>query len=217
MRSADRRTRSSRRSAPGGCSGDAVDRVHTTSYAGHNDFGSPTSVTNQAGLVRDYTYNGWSAVTAVTENDGLLSDASSPALLDRTWSYEYNNLRQLATVTLPKGNKIIRKYYTGATDYARLKAYSSSNLLEVKKFDYDLFGNRTEEKIIDSIGDSDDETSSTWEVRRQQKYNARRQRIGQFSSIFRSAPLSQRHFGQSSRMFLSRSEGAVNQTLSRNI
>jgi YD repeat-containing protein len=156
----------------------------TTSYASHNDFGSPTSVTSPAGVVTNYTYNGWNAATAVTENDGLLTDASPPSTQDRSWSYEYNDLRQLATVTLPKGNKIIRKYYTGSTDYARLKAYAtadgSSNLLEIKKYDYDLFGNRTEEKIIDSIADSDDETSSTWEVRRQWKYNARRQLLNTY-------------------------------------
>jgi hypothetical protein len=82
----------------------------TTTYASHNDFGSPGSVTSPAGVVTDYTYSGWNAVTAKTENDGLLDDGSPPSKLDRSWSYGYNKLRRLETTTLPEGNKIIRSY-----------------------------------------------------------------------------------------------------------
>ena len=151
----------------------------TTTYASHNAFGSPTSVTDEAGVVSSITYNGWNAATEVTVTDALLDEALPPAKLDPVTRYTYNKLREISEIELPKGNKRIYKYFTTSTGYARLKAManadSSGNLLEIMRYEYDNLGNQTEEKIIDSITGSDpcaDEDCTILEVRRQTAFDA---------------------------------------------
>ena len=151
----------------------------TTTYADHNAFGLPDKVTDEASVVTDIAYNGWAGITSVTENDVLLDDQDTPGKIDRTTSYSYNKLRRVDTITLPKGNKRKHIYYTGSTDYARLKAFAkadaSGNLLEILKYDYDKFGHRTEAKILDSIDGSTpcaDEDCTTYETRSEWEYDA---------------------------------------------
>ncbi len=124
-----------------------------TTYASHNAFGSPTSVTDERGMVTDYAFNGWNAVTSITENDAMKNDSGT--LLDPATSYSYTDMRTVDTVTLPKGNKIVYKYFTGAGGFGRLKAYAladaSANLTEIQRYENDAFGRQTETKILDSI------------------------------------------------------------------
>ncbi len=155
----------------------------TTTYASHNAFGTPLSVTAPSGMVTTYTMNGWNAPTQIVEDDALLDDDEDvPVAQDVTTGIAYNNLRAVSVVTLPKGNKQISKYLTGSSDYARLKssaiADSSSNLLEIMRYVYDKFGNVIEDRTLDSINSSTpcaDEDCSTYDVRRERKFNALRQ------------------------------------------
>jgi YD repeat-containing protein len=160
----------------------------TTTYASYNLFGSPGTVTTPAGYTVSYTYNGFNAVTQVTETNALLDDTTpTPGYLSPTTSYSYNGLRRIDTVTLPKGNKRVMKYFTGAGEYGRTKASAtadaSGNLLEIMRFDYNKFGSQTESKILDSISGTTpcaDESCTTYEVRRQSSYNALRQVVSTY-------------------------------------
>lgn len=160
----------------------------TTTYASYNLFGSPGAVTTPAGYSISYSYNGFNAVTQVTETNAFLNDTTpTPGYLSPTTSYSYNGLRRVDTVTLPKGNKRVAKYFTGAGEYGRIKASAtadaSGNLLEIMRYDYDKFGSQTETKILDSITGSTpcaDENCTTYEVRRQSSFNALRQVVSTY-------------------------------------
>lgn len=160
----------------------------TTTYASYNLFGAPGTVTTPAGYSLSYTYNGFNAVTQVTETNAQLDDTTpTPGYLSPTTSYSYNGLRRIDTITLPKGNKRVMKYFTGAGEYGRTKASAtadaSGNLLEIMRFDYNKFGSQTESKILDSISGTTpcaDENCTTYEVRRQSSYNALRQVVSTY-------------------------------------
>ncbi|MCK6551347.1 DUF6531 domain-containing protein [Myxococcota bacterium] len=157
----------------------------TTSYASHNAFGAPTTVTSETGMVITYAYNGWNAVTSITETDAMIDAAGT--LIDPVTTYAYNKLRRLDAVTLPKGNKEVHLYLTGATDYARPKAFatadSSGGLLEILRYEHDWMGNRTEEKILDSIAGTTpcaDADCTTLESRTRHRYDAGRRVLEQY-------------------------------------
>lgn len=159
----------------------------TTTYATHNVFGTPEEITDAAGVVTDLSYNGWNGVTSATENDVLLDDADAPAKIDRTTTYGYNDLRRIDTTTLPKGNKRVVAYFTGATDYGRRKSMSkadaSGNLLEILRYDHDGFGHATETKVLDSISGSTpcaDDDCTTYETRTETKYDASGRILNQY-------------------------------------
>ncbi len=154
----------------------------TTTFASHNAFGTPLSVTAPSGVVTSYTMNGWNAPTQIVETGGLLDAAADPAAFSTTTNIAYNKLRRPSTTTLPKGNQEVSRYYTGATDYARLKANAradaSGNLQEIVRYVYDKFGNTIEDRTLDSINGTTpcaDEDCTTYEVRRERKFNALRQ------------------------------------------
>lgn len=163
----------------------------TTLYSAYNAFGTPTTVVDEAGVTRTMTYNGWNAMTSMVDTNALLDDALPPVAFSLTTSNAYNKLRRLDTKTLPKGNKRIWKYSTGAGGYGRVlasaNAGSDSSLQEIMRYEYDQFGSRTEEKVIDSLVGTTpctDETCLTWEVRRAWSYNPRRQQVD--SSLYAS-------------------------------
>ena len=149
-----------------------------TSFANHNAFGSPVNVTDERGMITDYTFNGWDGVTSTKENDAVKDDAG--ALLDPLTSYSYTNLRTLDTVTLPKGNRIIYKYFDDDAGFARLQAFAradgSSNLTEILRYENDKFGRRTERKVLDSINGTtpcaDEDSSCTPDLREKSEYDA---------------------------------------------
>jgi YD repeat-containing protein len=155
----------------------------TTTFASHNDFGTPTSVTSPTGVVTTYAFNGWSAVTSITETGALLDDAfPTPGTLTPVTTFSYTKHRRIDTVTLPKGNKQRSIYDPDEGGYLRLKAQAtadaSGNLLEISRLVYDKLGNVIEDRTLDSINGTTpcaDESCSTYDVRRERKYNALRQ------------------------------------------
>ncbi|MCC7383997.1 MAG: hypothetical protein IT384_19300 [Deltaproteobacteria bacterium] len=156
-----------------------------TTFAGHNDFGTPTSVTNPTGQVTSYVFNGWNAPTQITETSALFDGAfPTPGTLSPVTSLSYNNLRQPDTMTLPKGNKQRWIWDSTAGQYGRLKAQasadSSGNLLEILRFAYDDHGNVKQERILDSISGSSpcaDEECQQFDVLRERAFNVWRQLI----------------------------------------
>jgi YD repeat-containing protein len=162
-------------------SGDAA--PHTTTYASHNLFGTPTSVTSPTGVVTSYVMNGWDAATSITETGALLDDAwPTPGTLSPQTSLSYNKARQVDTVTLPKGNKLRSVYESTGETFGRLRAQATAdaagNFLEITRFVYDRMGNPIEERVLDSISGTTpcaDEACGTYDIRRERKYNALRQ------------------------------------------
>ena len=154
----------------------------TTTFGSHNAFGTPTTVQTPAGVTTTYTMNGWNAPTQTVEASAILNDADTPTASSITTGFAYNKLRALSRTTLPKGNYEDSIYYTGSTDYARVKARAlldtSTNKLELMRYVYDKFGNVIEDRVLDSISGSTpcaDEGCSTYDVRGERKFNANRQ------------------------------------------
>ncbi|MFO0727937.1 MAG: DUF6531 domain-containing protein [Myxococcota bacterium] len=163
-----------------------------TTYAGHDLFGEPLSVTEASGVVTSKTQFGYQRLASLTETAALLA-SDGLTFLSPSSSYSYTMLREPSVVTLPKGNKLVTKYYTGATDFARPSAWSTadaaSNLLEISRVLYDGLGNVKEDRVLDSISGSTpcaDENCGTYDVRRERKFNVNRRVVESY--LHASAP-----------------------------
>jgi YD repeat-containing protein len=155
----------------------------TTQYSQLNGFGTPTVVKAPSGLVTISALNGWNAVTSVTEQGALLDTASPPHKQDTTTQYTYNNLRKLASITLPLGNQRIFKYFNDTTNYGRIKAWAkadtSGKMREIMRYAYDQFGNTIQERTLDGLSTSnpcyDNEDCTTYDTYHEIVFNANRQ------------------------------------------
>ncbi len=154
----------------------------TTTYASHNVFGIPQSVTDEAGMQTTYTFFAYPRVQSITQQAALL--ASDLTTMSPVTNYGYTMLREVSRVILPKLNTLNTMYYTGATDYARPSAWATAdtagNHLEISRVLYDGMGNIKEDRVLDSINGSTpcaNELCTVYDVRRERKFNVNRQMV----------------------------------------
>jgi len=154
-----------------------------TTFGAYNAFGTPTTVQSPAGVTTTYTMNGWNAPTQTVEAGALWNDLDVPTAVSVQTGFTYNKLRAMSRTTLPKGNFEDTIYYTGATDYGRVKARAMLDTLtaklEIMRYLYDKFGNVIEDRVLDSIVGTtpcaDENCTTFYDVRNERKFNANRQ------------------------------------------
>ena len=163
----------------------------TTTYASHNVFGIPQSVTDEAGMQTTYNFFAYPRVQSITQQAALL--ASDLTTMSPVTNYSYTMLREVSRVILPKLNTLNTMYYTGATDYARPSAWATADTvgspLEISRVLYDGMGNVKEDRVLDSINGSTpcaNELCTVYDVRRERKFNVNRQMVESY--LHASAP-----------------------------